>query len=120
MTELAVKKLDSELAKLSEKNKDRRIKLMAPAVHAALAEFCRQDEEFAQAVYQGGTFKDCMAAVVQGIKNNSISDLDAYRLAVQYYFPGADIRCQMTINLCADVERENGAAPMVLDLFDLL
>lgn len=55
----------------------------------------------------------------------SLSDLEAYRRAVQFYFPGADIRMQMTVNLCASVETEGPvkqekAEPVVLDLFDLL
>jgi hypothetical protein len=29
----------------------------------------------------------------------SISDLDAYKKAVQFYFPGAEVRMQLTIDL---------------------
>ena len=36
---------------------------MKEAVQKALLDFCRQDDEFAQAVVQGGSFTDCMAAV---------------------------------------------------------
>ena len=39
--------------------------VMKDAVHAALLDFCQQDEEFAQAVAQGGTFADCMKAVAR-------------------------------------------------------
>ena len=46
----------------------------------ALLEFCRQNEEFAQAVAQGGSFQECMKAVAQGV-GNCISDLEAYRRA---------------------------------------
>lgn len=72
---------------------------VAPAVADALTDFCRQDDEFAQAVAQGGSFADCVDAVVKGV-GSSISDLDAYRRAVQFYFPGADIKMQMSIDLC--------------------
>lgn len=51
---------------------------MKSAVRDALLEFCRQNEEFAQAVVQGGAFPDCMAAVAKGV-GSSISDLEAYR-----------------------------------------
>ena len=61
---------------------------MKAAVRDTLLEFCRQDEEFAQAVAQGGSFPDCMAAVAKGV-GGSISDLEAYRRAVSFYFPGA-------------------------------
>lgn len=38
---------------------------MKSAVRSALEEFCRQDDEFAQAVVQGGSFADCMTAVAK-------------------------------------------------------
>lgn len=73
-------------------------KAMAPAVAAQLESFCRQDAEFAQAVVQGGTFADCMKAVANGV-GSSISDLDAYKKAVRFYFPGAEVKMQLTIDL---------------------
>lgn len=75
---------------------------MLPAVRNALISFCEQDEEFAQAVAQGGDFADCMKAVAHGV-GSSISDIEAYRKAVQFYFPGADIHMNMSIDLCASV-----------------
>ena len=123
MTDMAIAKLDKELKQLQEsKKRDMKISVMMEAVHDALVEFCLQTEEFAQAVVQGGSFEQCMVAVAKGI-GNSISDLDAYRRAVQFYFPGADIRVKMTVNLMASVEEnapQPAAAPVVLDLFDLL
>lgn len=122
MKELATQKLTKEWAELSKSKPDRYTKAMAPAVLDALKEFVQQNDEFAQAVVQGGAFADCMKAVSGGVKNGAISDLDAYRLAVQFYFPGADIRCQMTVNLCASVEQDSPETDkaVVLDLFDLL
>ena len=96
-------------------------KAMAPAVQAVLMDFCKQDEEFAQAVVQGGSFKDCMAAVAKAT-GNSISDLDAYKKAVAFYFPGAGIRVNMTIDLCdsvKDVPHIDGPG-IVLNLEDFL
>ena len=94
---------------------------MAPVVRDALLEFCRQDEEFAQAVVQGGSFPDCMAAVAKGV-GNSISDLEAYKRAVSFYFPGAGINMRMTIDLCdsvKDAPHPDGPG-IVLDLSDFL
>ena len=71
---------------------------MMDAVRATLENFAGQEEEFAQAIVQGGSFPDCMKAVAKGV-GMSISDLEAYRKAVQFYFPGAEIRMQMTIDL---------------------
>lgn len=123
MTDMAIAKLDKELKQMKgSKNLDRKISAMMEAVHDALVEFCCQTEEFAQAVVQGGSFEQCMVAVAKGV-GSSISDLDAYRRAVQFYFPGADIRVKMTVNLMASVEEDahqSAAAPVVLDLFDLL
>lgn len=96
---------------------DRYGEAMKKDVAAALLDFCEQDAEFAQAVAQGGSFKDCMAAVSKGI-GGSISDLEAYRRAVQFYFPGADIRFQMTIDLCASVNARTSGRTVVVDLFD--
>lgn len=120
MKEMAIAKLDKELAALKG---DQRVEVMKKPVHDALVDFCQQDNEFAQAVYQGGTFAECMQAVAKGV-GTSISDVEAYRRAVQFYFPGADIRVQMSINLCAAVdepeETPKKSGPVVLDLFDLM
>lgn len=80
---------------------------MKDSVYEALIGFCRQDQEFAQAVYQGGSFTECMKAVARNC-GKGISDLEAYRRAVQFYFKGADIQFQMEINLCAEVEAAAG------------
>ena len=71
---------------------------MKSAVREALLEFCRQNEEFAQAVAQGGSFPDCMTAVAKKA-GNCISDLEAYRRAVSFYFDGAKVNFTMTIQL---------------------
>lgn len=107
---------------------DRYAKAMKEAVCEALDGFCRQTAEFAQAVVQGGTFADCMKAVAKNC-GSAISDLEAFRRAVKFYFPGADVKFHMTVNLCADVEAEGEAAaaapvastgPKILDLEDFL
>lgn len=106
-------------------NYDRYASAMKNAVCEALERFCRQDEEFAQAVVQGGTFADCMKAVAKGC-GSSISDLEAFRRAVQFYFPGADVKFHMTVDLCASVEVDEQPAQVpkvgrkILDLEDFL
>ena len=92
---------------------------MKAAVRDTLLEFCRQDEEFAQAVAQGGSFPDCMKAVAKGV-GGSISDLEAYRRAVNFYFPGAGVQFAMKIDLCdsgKDASHPDGPG-IVLDLSD--
>ena len=90
------------------------------AVLKALKDFVKQDAEFAQAVVQGGSFEDCMKAVAKNC-GSSISDLDAYQRAVQFYFPGAKIRFTMTIDLIgAAGQEEEKPKGVILDLYQLL
>ena len=98
----AKEKLDAGL----KEKLDRYGEVMKQAVHDALLEFCRQDEEFSEAVAQGGSFKDCMAQVAKGVKGSGISDMEAFGLAVKFFFPGAGIDVKMTINLSDSVEKE--------------
>lgn len=90
----AFKKLDEEKKGV----KGQKETVMSGAVLSAVKDFCVQDEEFAQAVVQGGTFGECMNAVAKGV-GNAISDMDAYKKAVQFYFPGAEIKMTLTIDL---------------------
>lgn len=78
---------------------------MKGAVRDALLSFAEQNEEFAQAIVQGGSFADCMKAVAKGV-GNSISDIEAYRKAVTFYFDGATVRFEMHIQLEPVVEEE--------------
>lgn len=120
--------LQQALEKLKDKSgiSDKREKAMAPAVAEALEDFCRQDGEFAQAVVDGGTFAACMKEVAKGV-GSSISDLEAYRRAVQFYFPGAEVRFQMRLELCpgdaqgaAEIAPPKPSGGMLLDLTDFL
>ena len=99
---------------------DRYGKVMAGAVHDALLEFCGQDVEFAQAVAQGGSFEECMAAVGKCVKGNAISDMEAFGAAVRFYFPGAEIRVTMKIDLLAGVRdaAEEPEDALLIDLSD--
>lgn len=102
MQELAIEKLKKEK---KAAHYDKYAAIMKDRTCDALMEFCRQDAEFAQAVYQGGSFEDCMKAVAKNC-GSGISDLEAFRRAVQFYFQGADIQFCMTVNLCAGVEEQ--------------
>ena len=100
--------------------KGNREKVIAEPTSNALQEFCRQSEEFARAVIDGGSIEDCVAEVVKGIKTQAVSDFEVYQSAVQYYFPGAIVDFQMTIRMS---EYEEAAAPTAdvnLSLNDLI
>lgn len=110
-----------KLEKGKKEVKGQKESAMAGAVMSALKDFCLQEEEFAQAIVQGGSFADCMAAVAKGV-GNSISDLDAYKKAVKFYFPGAKIKMQMSIDLIGDAAGTDKApgGGLVLDFGSIL
>lgn len=116
----AIMKLDREF---KSGKYDKYASVMKKGTLEALKDFCRQDEEFAQAVVQGGTFEDCMKAVAKNC-GSAISDLDAYSRAVQFYFPGAAIRFRMTIDLAPHASEEESQPTrkkaVVLNLADFL
>lgn len=92
----AKEKIRHELssAKLSAK-----AKAVAGAVEEALCLFCEQNAEFAQAVEQSDrTAAQCVESAVKGC-GNSISDFDLYSRAVAFYFEGAKVHFNMTIDL---------------------
>lgn len=101
--EQAKGKLQATFGKIHES----RAKAMAGPVRDALLSFADQNEEFAQAIAQGGDFDKCMTAVAKGV-GSSISDIEAYRRAVQFYFDGATIHMEMRIQL----EPEEDSAPL--------
>lgn len=112
------KALDKLEAEEKTAQYDKYANVMKNSVREALVNFCDQNEEFAQAVVQGGTFEDCMKTVAKNC-GSGISDLEAYRRAVRFYFPGAEVRCQMSIDLCGDVrEQDGGQGAVVLNLED--
>lgn len=100
---------EKAIAKLEEEYKsgkyDRYASAMKEEVKKALLSFVTQDEELAQAVVQGGSFNECMKAVAKNCGSH-ISDLTAFERAVQFYFPGARVRYQMSVDLVGDADGE--------------
>ena len=97
---------------------------MKRSVKAALVELAKQDADFAGAVVRGGSFEECLKAVARKIKGGAISDLEAFRAAVKYYEPEADIEFRMII-VAPKAGRETGPmqeAPTQTEgkIFDLL
>ena len=86
-------KTDMKSAKLTKKGS-----AVSGAVKAALEDFCRQNHEFEQAVLQGRSLADCIEHTVKGC-GNSISDIEVYRKAVEFYFPTAKVHMGLTIDL---------------------
>lgn len=93
------------------------------AVCAALVDFCRQSEEFADAVIATGkTMKECITEIMRDV-GSSISDVELYRRAVQFWLEGADVEAQLRVVLPAakspDV-REKKKTVKILSLDELL
>lgn len=95
------------------------------AVLKTLCKFCEQNAEFKQAIEQSGkSFADCLKATVKGA-DASLEDLEVYKRAVAFYFPGADIKCTMTLDLgdngfSNETSTEADSGKLQLDLDSLL
>lgn len=74
---------------------------LAPHVANALVSFCEQSTEFAEAVMAEG--KDLVGCVrsmkLPGRGLGYLSDFEVYRMAVQYFFDGADIEYSIKISM---------------------
>lgn len=119
MNELLFKQASEKLEKeIKEAHLDSKSKVIAGPTKKALLDFCRQEDEFAQAIVENSkTFGECCAEIVKDC-GNAISDLDVFRGAVQFYFPGADINFEMKIDLCASVNGESKS--LGVSLMDLI
>ena len=96
------------------------------AVRDALVQFCRQSEEFAEAVCETGKCMDeCLNEITKGI-GSSISDFELYRRAVAFWMEGADVFAELRIVLPEEKTpdiRESGRRERktkILSLEDLL
>lgn len=78
---------------------DRRGQIVARPVADTLVQFCEASTDFAEAVAdEDKTFTDCIAAVVRDV-GSALADIEAFRRAVGYFFPDADIKVDMRIIL---------------------
>lgn len=101
---------DKAIKRLRDESKQGKYDRYGNAVKAsvleALEDFIGQDEEFAQAIVEkNGSFEGCIAAVVKGC-GSCISDIEVYRRAVGYYFPGATVSFKMEIDLIGSAAEE--------------
>ena len=87
-------------------------------VLSALTLFCKQSEDFAKVIYESDKkFSACMDIVLH--KHGScLSDIEAYRRAVGFYFEKADVEFEMKIILPDN--NGNDKKAVVLNLFDLV
>lgn len=106
----AIEKIEGGLSSV----KGQKESVVKRPVADALISFCRQQEEFAQAVVQSEkTFADCVAHVVKGC-GSALSDIEAYRKAVEFWFPGAVVDMVLTIRMSEYEEPAKEAVPEAL------
>ena len=98
MTEMQERALERLTRESGTSESGQKEKVVSGPVAEALKDFCRQSDEFARAVVQGGGFQGCLAAVVKNC-GGVLSDLEAYRRAVSYYFPGAQVDMKLSIRM---------------------
>lgn len=92
----AIEKIDKEFkgAKLSQHGK-----AVGQSVVDVLKTFCEQNNEFAQAIVQSSNTVDkCIEYTVKDA-GSSISDIEVYRRAVEFYFKGATVKFEMVLDL---------------------
>lgn len=93
--------------------------ILEPTIEALL-EFCRQEDEFAQAIIENDkTVATCCEEIAKNA-GRAISDLEVYKQAVKFYFPGADVEFQMKIDLCASVNGSGHKNDIKISLMDLM
>lgn len=120
LQKIAVEQLNEQHKKAKYGQK---AKVMAKPTLDALISFCKQSETFAKAVHDcTKTFADCMHAVEKDT-GNALSDIDAYKKAVKFYMPTADINVVMTIVTDVTSNKSNNPSAsktISLNLLDLL
>ena len=98
---LAAEKIAAELKGFSGGQKEKAVSKFAAET---VTHFCGESSQFAEVVYKTRrTLSDCCAEVMKGT-GNYVSDIDVYRGIVRAYFPNADVKFLMNIEI-------NGAAP---------
>lgn len=111
----AAAKLDSEFDSFKG---DRRADIVKDDVYKVLKQFALEEPEFAEAISQSDkTLSDCCKAVTSGI-TLGISDHEAYRRAVKFYFPDADVSFSMKVKLnpYEDAKPHSNFKSKVLDI----
>lgn len=116
MLKKALDKINSELKEFKGGQAEAVMKKRCAEI---LKEFCRQDTEFSQAVVQTDrTLSDCLKAIASKytskIRQDGISDLEAFKTMAQFYFPGAGVHFSMTVDVNANEPAETFEAPITM------
>ena len=111
----AIRKLTEAKVKTFQNKRD----FLVPHLREALCGFVEQDEDFAAAVMaEGKSLEGCVndLKVPRG-RNVSMSAYDAYRMAVQYFSPEADVELSMKISM--PTKKQTSAKILTISFSDL-
>ena len=113
----AVRKLQDK--KQREGAKSKHAGAVYGSVRDTLIGFCEQNAEFADAVLQQDkTLGECCNEIMKGC-GQSISDIEVYARAVNFYFPGAKVEMKMTVYMSEFEREEKGAEKPKAKVLDL-
>ena len=119
----AISKLTDELAAFKG---NRYGEVVKEAVAEALMDFCNKSETFAAIIAASKhTLSDCVKEIMEGC-GVAISDIEAYRRAVQFYCPEANVSFDMVIELPGGTDDTAGTSPTasdepkIINIFDIL
>lgn len=115
----AIQKIDSELKAYKG---DRYGEAMKNKIAEVIKNWCNQNEEFAQAVAQGGSFADCMKEVVKQVKGSYADSDSICPVVAEFYFPGAVVEETILIRMSKyEAEEASGSdGGILLRLEDFL
>lgn len=106
--EQALSKLNDEAnsIKVNGEHSNHVLNVIKEPVLDALKKFINQDNEFAQAIVQGGSLSECFQHIIDlfSSKRYALSDIDTYSEAVKFFFPTATIHFVMTIDVCGNLQ----------------
>lgn len=116
MSEIAILAQEKLAQEVKEFKGDTKARGIYKDVAKTITAFCAT-EEFAQAVYNSKkTLSDCCKEILSGV-SSAISDIEAYKRAVKFYFPGATVHFNMEIHLeDQDKKPEQNKIISLLDL----
>ena len=96
MKNIAIEKIQNERKQVKG---DKKVQAVAPFVADTLIVFVNENEDFAAAVANSEkTLGQCCIEVVKDV-GQCLSDMEAYKRAVKFYLPEADLKCEMKVVL---------------------
>lgn len=98
--ESAIEKIEKELKSFKGGNK---AKAVSGHVAANLKSFCKNAQFAAAVIKSEKTLSDCCEEIMKKV-GDSISDIEVYRRAAKFYFPGAVVKFSMQIEVDGKIE----------------